>query len=150
MLPVLLGELAAETQALLTIVCTMSGGAITWVVTRVWDWRAARRKEALEDEERRRRVNIEDDDRTIERLEKLLEREEKLRIEMREDYRKLEQEFRVTERTAERAVAWIVHLESLLASAKIPHPKWKDVLNAGSTEHKPLGPTVTPTGGEKP
>lgn len=134
----LLSVLSTETQALLTIICTMFGGAVTWVVTRLYDWHKEKRKEKIEDEERKRKTDIEDDNRTIEHLEKLIERGEKLRVEMRQDYRILEQEFRKTEKTAERAVAWIIHLESLLTEHKIPHPKWKAILDAGSTEHSPL------------
>lgn len=143
----LFSTLSTETQALLTIICTMVGGAVTWVVTRLYDWNKEKRKERLEDEDRKRKIETEDDNRTIEHLEKLIERGEKLRVEMRQDYRILEQEFRKTERIAERAVAWIVHLESLLTEHKIPHPKWKTILDAGSTEHPPLSTSEQSPGG---
>lgn len=134
----LVAVLSTEMQALVITVASMFGGAVTWLATRLYDLWDKKRRNRLEDEDRRRKADIEDDDRTIGHLEKLIDRGEKLRVEMREDYRKLEAEFRVTERTAERAVAWIVHLESLLTAHKVPHPKWKDVLDAGSQEHPPL------------
>jgi hypothetical protein len=143
---VLFATLSTEAQALLITICTLFGGGVTWVVTRLWDWKKENRQNLLEDSARKRKEDIEDDNRTIQHLETLIDRGEKLRVEMREDYRKLEAEFRQTERLAERAVAWIVHLEQLLQSNKIPHPKWKDYLEAGSQEHRPIqpGPSTPP------
>jgi hypothetical protein len=135
--------------AALVVIAGLVGGGVAWLWKSLSDARAQRRKEGQEDEET-----------ALSRMEKLLKRGDEERVLLREDCRKAEQHFeeeigdlraklRTAELTAERAVAWIQHLEAALDRAKLPYRHWEDVVGNGgpyalpqskSPEPKPPGP----------
>lgn len=115
----LFAELSEGGQVGVLAVATLCGGAVTWVASQWWSWRAARRKEQLEDETRE-----------LVKLENLVKRLDTERVELREDVRKLESEMdalqadlRAAIVKAERMSVWIRYLETKLDEAKVPYHK---------------------------
>lgn len=136
--------------AILMVVGSAIGGAVTYVVRTLWDWRNQRRKEAKEDG-----VNYEA------RQKALLDRLEMERVETREDYRKLEQHYdemvdkyrgeiqRLHDQIGEleilneRAISWIKHVQVVLKTLNPPVTflQWEDVAPVGGSQsHMVLPP----------
>jgi septal ring factor EnvC (AmiA/AmiB activator) len=133
---VVFAEQSDGNQAALLVFTTVLGGAVAWVASQFWAWRATRRKESLEDEGRE-----------LLRQESVIKRIDAERVELREELRKLEfdmeqvrTDLRAAIIRAETMSVWIRYLEAKLEEAGIPYQRWGQSPGAGSAPHAALPP----------
>lgn len=120
----------------LATLLVMFGGAVVWLTTYLAQRRKDRRKDAREDE-----------DNAIARLQALLDRVDKDRLESKAEAEKLARELRAMQIEllrvnvkAERAIAWIRHLEAALSNNDIAYRPWTEEPTGDSATHAPLSP----------
>jgi small-conductance mechanosensitive channel len=128
---------------LLVSIPTMVASAATWWLSQRKQWRQQTRAEKQEDI-----------DQAIKRYEELLKRVDKDREEAVSSERKsqevvanLRDQIRRIEIKAERAIAWIRHLEVTLDKHQIPYPVFHELGDTG--RHNPLTPTTSDKGDHK-